>query len=99
MKLHPIHPGEVLREEFLVPMGITAGALAKNLHTDAPRVNDIVRGRRNITADTAMRLARYFGNSATFWLNLQTQYDLDRAHDALDEKIKREVRPREAAHA
>ena len=72
-----VHPGEMLREEFLVPMGITPYRLAKALNISIPRVNDIVRERRAITADTALRLARYFGNSPEFWMNLQTNYDLD----------------------
>ena len=71
-----IHPGEILREEFLKPMGITPYALAKRIHVPAPRVNDIVLEKRGITADTAIRLARYFGTSEQFWMNLQSGYDL-----------------------
>jgi len=74
--MRPVHPGEVLREDFLRPSGLTANALAKALRVPAPRINDIVRGRRGVTADTAMRLARYFGGDAQSWLNLQTLYDL-----------------------
>jgi addiction module HigA family antidote len=71
-----IHPGEILLSEFMEPLGLTAYRLAKNLHISAPRVNDLVRGKRGITADTALRLARYFGNSAQFWLGLQSGHDL-----------------------
>jgi len=74
-----VHPGEILREEFMVPLGLTSTALAKHLHISVPRVNEIVRQRRAITADTAMRLARYFGTSAKVWMNLQTEYDLNLA--------------------
>ena len=83
-KMRPIHPGEVLREEFLVPLGVNAHALAMALKVPAPRINDIVRERRSITPDTALRLARYFGTTAQFWLNLQASYDLKIAqpHDA-----------------
>ena len=71
-----IHPGEILLSEFMEPLGLTAYRLAKDLHISAPRVNDLVRGKRGITADTALRLARYFGNSAQFWLGLQSGHDL-----------------------
>jgi len=91
--MRPVHPGEVLREDFLRPAGLTANALAKALRVPAPRINDIVRERRGITADTAMRLARYFGGDAQSWLNLQTQYDLRIAERASARKIDREVRP------
>lgn len=74
--MRPVHPGEVLREDFLKPLGLSANALAKLLHVPAPRINEIVRERRGVTADTAMRLARYFGGDARSWLNLQTAYDL-----------------------
>ena len=99
MKLHPIHPGEVLREEFLVPMKISGNALAKALHTDAPRINDIINERRAISPDTALRLSRYFGTTPDFWLRLQMQYDLDVAIDEKSGEIERDVRPREHAHA
>lgn len=72
--MRPVHPGEVLREDFLRPAGLTANALAKALRAPAPRINDIVRERRGVSADTAMRLARYFGGDAASWLNLQTIY-------------------------
>src|ERR671919_2514705 len=88
-KLAPVHPGEILREEFLVPLGITQYRLAKDISVPPRRINEIVHGARRITADTALRLARYFGTSERFWLNLQTRYDLeverDRIAPALDE--------------
>lgn len=71
-----IHPGEILKEEFLVPLSLSAYRLAKELHVPVPRMNDIVRGKRSITADTAIRLGIYFGLPAQFWMNLQTDYDL-----------------------
>ena len=74
--MRPIHPGEVLREEFLLPMGLSAHALSVALHVPAPRINDIVRERRGVTADTAMRLARYFGTSADFWMGLQADHEM-----------------------
>lgn len=92
--MRPIHPGEVLREDFLRPAGLTANALAKALRVPAPRINDIVRERRGITADTAMRLARFFGGDAQSWLNLQTQYNLRIAERVSARKIDREVTPR-----
>jgi addiction module HigA family antidote len=91
--MRPVHPGEVLREDFLRPSGLTANALAKALRVPAPRINDIVRERRGVTADTAMRLARYFGGDAQSWLNLQTLYDLRTAEKANLKKIDREVTP------
>ena len=92
-RLTPIHPGEVLKEEFLRPMGISQNRLALCLRVPVTRINDIVRGRRAITADTALRLARFFGTSAQFWLNLQASYDLDLARDALGDRLEREVQP------
>jgi addiction module HigA family antidote len=91
--MRPVHPGEVLREDFLRPSGLTANALAKALHVPAPRVNDIVRERRGVSADTAMRLARYFGGDARSWLNLQAIYDLRRAEIANARRIDREIMP------
>jgi addiction module HigA family antidote len=91
--MRPLHPGEVLREDFLRPAGLTANALAKALHVPAPRVNDIVRERRGVSADTAMRLARYFGGDARSWLNLQAIYDLRLAEIANARKIEREIMP------
>ncbi len=93
-KMRPIHPGEVLREEFLVPLGGNAHALAMELKVPAPRINDIVRERRSITPDTALRLARYFGTTPQFWLNLQTSYDLKIAEREIGSKIEREVHTR-----
>jgi addiction module HigA family antidote len=91
--MRPVHPGEVLREDFLRPAGLTANALAKALHVPAPRVNDIVCERRGVSADTAMRLARYFGGDARSWLNLQAIYDLRLAEIANARKIEREIMP------
>ncbi len=96
-KMRPIHPGEILREEFLIPLGMTANALAMELHVPAPRINDIVRERRAITPDTALRLARYFDTTAQFWLNLQTSFDLRQAEIEAGVRIAREVHP--MAHA
>lgn len=73
---YSIHPGDILKTEFMEPLGLSSYRLAKELHVSAPRVNDLVRGKRSLTADTAMRLSLYFGNSAQFWLNLQNKYDL-----------------------
>ena len=85
------HPGEMLREEFLVPMGISQNALAMRIRVPATRIGDIVHGRRGVTPDTALRLARFFGNSPEFWLNLQQMYDLSKARIELSKKIEREV--------
>ena len=93
----PIHPGETLREDFMKPLGLTASRLAMELFVPATRVNDIVRGRRAITADTALRLARYFGTTARFWLNLQTNYDLELAEDARGLDISDRIKPCRAA--
>lgn len=94
--MRPIHPGEILREEFLIPYGMSAHALAQALRVPAPRINDIVRERRAITPDTALRLARYFGTTPEFWLNLQQDYDLKLAAETLLETIEREVHPHAA---
>ncbi|MBF0515368.1 MAG: HigA family addiction module antidote protein [Desulfovibrionaceae bacterium] len=95
-KLPPIHPGEVLLEDFLKPLGLSQTKLALALRVPQQRVNEIVHGRRSITVDTAMRLAAYFGTSAQVWLNLQTRYDVEKAEDErLAERIKVEVRPLE----
>ncbi len=91
--MRPVHPGEVLREDFLIPSGMSANALAKALHVPTPRINDVVLERRGITADTAMRLARYFGGDARSWLNLQAVYDLRVAEIANAKKIEREIMP------
>jgi len=95
--MRPIHPGEVLREDFLKPLRMSANALAKALNVPTPRINDIVRERRGISADTAMRLARYFGGDARSWLNLQTAYDLRIAELSSAKRIAREVSPTAAA--
>jgi antitoxin HigA-1 len=91
--MRPVHPGEVLREDYLVPFNMSASALAKALNIPAPRINDIVRERRGITADTAMRLARYFGGDPRTWLNLQAAYDLRLAERANAKRIEREITP------
>jgi addiction module HigA family antidote len=96
-KLKPVHPGEVLLEEFLKPMSLSQNRLALSIGVPARRINEIVLGKRRVTADTALRLARYFGNSPQFWLGLQMDYDLDVAKDALSARIEREVRPRTVA--
>jgi addiction module HigA family antidote len=90
-ELHPVHPGEVLLEEFLKPMGLSQNRLALDISVPPRRINEIVLGKRSITADTALRLARYFGNSPQFWLGLQKDYDLDVAAEALGERLEREV--------
>jgi addiction module HigA family antidote len=87
--MRPIHPGEILREEFLLPMNLTAHALAMAIAVPAPRINDIVRERRAVTADTALRLARFFDTSAEFWMGLQTDYDLRRAEALTQEALAR----------
>ena len=92
-KMRPIHPGEVLREEYLIPYGMTANALATALRVPATRTNAIVREKRGITPDTALRLARYFGGDAQSWLNLQSAYDLKTAQKELFKQIKKEVLP------
>jgi addiction module HigA family antidote len=91
-KLKPVHPGEVLLEEFLNPMGLSQNRLAINIGVDARRINEIVLGKRRVTADTALRLSRFFGNSAQFWMGLQSDYDLDVAEDELGDRLEREVR-------
>ena len=96
-RLPPVHPGEILRDEFLTPMGISVYKLANAIKVPRSRANDIVLGRRGITADTAMRFGRYFGTSPEFWISLQARYDLDVADRTLWRKIEREVAPRSAA--
>jgi len=91
--MRPVHPGEILREDYLVPLGMSAHALSMALHIPASRVNEIVRERRGVTVDTAMRLARYFGGDAQSWLNLQSAYDLKIAAETLEPKISKEVTP------
>ena len=91
--MRPIHPGEILREEFLLPMNLSAHALAIALRLPAPRINDIAREKRGVSADTALRLARYFGTSAEFWLGLQADYDLKMARKAAGDAIARDIEP------
>jgi addiction module HigA family antidote len=95
--MRAIHPGEILREEFLVPLRMSANALAMALHVPAPRINDIVRERRTVTPDTALRLARYFDTTAQFWLNLQSAFDLKQAERETAVRIAEEVRPMQRA--
>ena len=90
-KLPPIHPGEILMEEFLQPMGISQYRVAKDISVPPRRINEIVHGKRSITADTALRLGRFFSMSPQFWLNLQTRYDLEVTEDFLDDRLDREV--------
>jgi addiction module HigA family antidote len=94
-KLKPVHPGEILREEFMVPLGLSMNRMAIDLRVPVTRIADIVKEKRGITADTALRFARYFKNSAAFWMNLQTRYDLEVAQDEIAAKVKRDVRPLE----
>ena len=96
-KLAPIHPGEVLIEEFLNPMGISQYRLAKEINVPPRRINEIVHGIRAVTADTALRLSRYFGTSERFWLNLQTRYDIEIQKDRLGDALDREVHALAAA--
>jgi len=91
--MRAIHPGEILREEYLAPLNLSAHALAMALHVPAPRVNDIVRERRAVTPDTALRLARYFDTSAQFWLNLQSAFDVKQAEKNAGVRIAEEVHP------
>ena len=86
-KLPPIHPGEILSQEFLLPLGITQYRLAKSIGVDARRIHAIVHGKRSITAETALLLSRFFGNSAEFWMGLQSQYDLETAEDRLSQRL------------
>jgi addiction module HigA family antidote len=91
-KLAPIHPGEILMEEFLKPLGISQYRLAKDINVPARRINEIVQGKRSISADTALRLSRYFNLSERFWLNLQARYDLEMQKDKLNGRIEAEVK-------
>jgi addiction module HigA family antidote len=90
-KLPPVHPGEILLEEFLEPLEISQYRLAKDISVPPRRINEIVHGARSITADTALRLARYFGTSERFWLNLQARYDLESEKDRLGKRLEKEV--------
>jgi addiction module HigA family antidote len=91
VKLAPVHPGEVLAEDFMAPRGLTANKLALDLHVPANRLTEIIRGRRALTAETALRLARYFGTSPGFWMNLQSQFELELTKDERGAAIEREV--------
>lgn len=96
-RLPPIHPGEILREEFLVPLGMSSHELAMAIRVPATRINDIVNEKRGITADTALRLSRYFSTTSRFWMNMQASWELEVAEDHLGQTVKREVSPRTAA--
>ena len=96
-RLQPTHPGETLREDLMIPLGVSINRLARDLRVPVTRISEIVNERRSITADTALRLGRYFGTTAEFWVNLQSSYDLAVARLASESQIRRDVRPREAA--
>lgn len=95
-RLPPVHPGEILREDLLVPLGLSMKRLARDLRVPAARIRETVNGKRSVTADTALRLARYFATTPEFWMRLQGAYDLDVAARASAGRIEREVRPRAA---
>ena len=95
-RLPPIHPGEILREEFLSPLGMSANELAMALRVPATRINDIVNEKRGITADTGLRLSRYFGTTPKFWTNMQASWELEVAEDQLGNAVRRDVLPRTA---
>ena len=95
-KLKPVHPGEILSEEFMAPLGLSMNRMAMDLRVPVTRIADIVNEKRGITAETALRFARYFKNSPTFWMNLQTRYELEVAQDELAAKVERDVQPLEA---
>ena len=96
-RLPPIHPGEILREDFMAPFGLSMNKLALDLHVPVTRIAEIVHERRGITPDTALRLGRYFNTSARFWLNAQVAYDLEVAQDVVQHSVERDVRPRRGA--
>lgn len=96
-KMRPVHPGEILREEFLMPLGMTPNALSMELRVHSTRINDLVREHRGISADMALRLARFFNTTPRFWLNLQTSFDLKRTEMAEGDKIEHEIHPMIAA--
>jgi antitoxin HigA-1 len=95
-KLKPVHPGEILREEFMTPLGLSMNRMAMDLRVPVTRIAEIYHERRGITADTALRFGRYFRNGAIFWMNLQTRYDLEVAEDEIAARVNRDVRPFEA---
>ena len=92
-KMDPVHPGEILQEEFMVPYAISQYRLAKDIHVSPRRINEIVQGKRAISANTALRLSRYFGNSAKFWLNLPAQYDLEIEEDKMTGELDKTIKP------
>ncbi len=96
-RLPPVHPGEILREDLMKALGLSINRLARDLRVPVTRISEIVNGRRSITADTALRLARYFGTTPQFWMNLQAAFDLDVATRTSANRIARDVAPREAA--
>jgi addiction module HigA family antidote len=96
-RIKPVHPGEILREEFMVPLGLSMNRVAMDLRVPVTRIADILHERRGITADTALRFARYFKNAPVFWMNLQTRYDLEVAEDEIAVKVTRDVQPLESA--
>lgn len=96
-KMAPVHPGEILKEDFMVPMGISQYLLAKSIGVDPRRINALIHGKRAVTADTALRLGRYFGIEPEFWMNLQTHYDLEVQSDRLAGKLEQEVKIHSAA--
>ena len=98
-KLKPVHPGEILDEEFMAPLSLSMNKMAMDLRVPVTRIADIVNERRGISADTALRFARYFRNSPTFWMNLQTRYDLEIAEDKIAAKVERDVQPFETTPA
>jgi antitoxin HigA-1 len=98
-KLKPVHPGEILRAEFMLPVRLSMNRVAMALRVPVTWIADIVNEKRAITADTALRFARYFNNSPTFWMNLQTRYELEVAEDEIADKVERDVRPLEAVPA
>jgi addiction module HigA family antidote len=92
-RISPVHPGEVLLEDFLKPLGISQYRLAKEMNVYPRKINEIVHGDRSVTADTAIRLSRYFGTSAELWMNLQALYDLEKARDEIEEQVAKEISP------
>ena len=96
-KLRPVHPGEILREEFMRPLGLSQNRLARALHVPAPRIGEIVNCRRAITPGTALRLARYFATTPEFWMNLQTSFDLHTTRDREEAAVRRQVKPIQAS--
>jgi len=98
-KLKPVHPGEILHEEFMVPLGLSMNRMAMDLRVPVTRIADIVNEKRGITSDTALRFARYFKNTPQFWMNLQTRYDLEVAEDEIAAKVERDVLPLETVGA